>query len=117
MNKRRLGGDYEEKAAEFLRKQGLHIIEKNYRCKKGEVDLIARDGRYLVFAEVKYRSDGRAGDSLEAVDWKKQRRISGAAQQYLVTHYGTTDIACRFDVVGFDGEEIRWLPNAFEFCT
>lgn len=117
MNKRKIGGDYEARAAGFLQKQGLTIKEKNYRCKMGEVDLVARDGKYLVFVEVKYRSDGRSGASLAAVDRKKRRVISRVAQYYLVTHYGTTELACRFDVVGFDGEEICWIPNAFDFCT
>ena len=55
-NKRRTGGCYEAAAAVYLEKQGLVILRKNYRCRSGEIDLIARDGRYLVFIEVKYRN-------------------------------------------------------------
>ena len=62
MNKRKTGTEYEELAARWLIEKGYEILEKNYRCRIGEIDLIARDGRYLVFVEVKYRSDEKAGD-------------------------------------------------------
>ena len=85
--------------------------------RQGEIDIIARDGRYLVFVEVKYRRDGQTGDPLEAVDRAKQRRISRTAQYYCLTHgYGETT-PCRFDVaavLGTDGE-VRLVRNAFEF--
>ena len=67
MNKRKTGAEYEELAARWLTGTGFEILEKNYRCRIGEIDLIARDGRYLVFVEVKYRSDEKAGDPSEAV--------------------------------------------------
>ena len=68
MNKRETGSCYEELAAVCLQKKGYRIIERNYRCRQGEVDLVCRHGRYLVFVEVKYRSTGRMGGPLEAVD-------------------------------------------------
>ena len=61
MNKREVGSCYEELAAVCLQKKGYRIIERNYRCRQGEVDLVCRHGRYLVFVEVKYRSTGRMG--------------------------------------------------------
>ena len=61
MNKRKTGTEYEELAARWLTGKGFEILEKKYRCRIGEIDLIARDGRYLVFVEVKYRSDEKAG--------------------------------------------------------
>ena len=60
-NKRSMGSEYEKKAAEYLKASGCSICEMNYRCRFGEIDMIARDGKYLVFAEVKYRSDTGSG--------------------------------------------------------
>ena len=101
-------------AAEFLRNQGLRILEKNFRCRNGEIDLIARDGKYLVFIEVKYRKNQGSGSPFAAVGKQKQRTIIKVALFYLIRHGFQDDIPCRFDVVGIDGEEIRWIKNAFE---
>lgn len=114
-NKRKTGNDYENIAASFLRKQGLLILEHSFRVKRGEVDLIARDGEYLVFVEVKYRRGQGSGVSLAAVDKRKQRVISRVAQAYLC-RLGDDGIPCRFDVVGIDGKDITWVKNAFDFC-
>ena len=114
-NKRKLGGSYEDQAASFLQKQGLLILEHNFRCKRGEIDLIARDGRYLVFVEVKYRGFKCTGSALEAVDLHKQRMICKAAEYYLLTKCHSFEVPCRFDVVGFDGEQIHWIQDAFDF--
>lgn len=89
---------------------------KNFRCRYGEIDLIMRDGPYLVFVEVKYREDGRSGDSLSAVGKAKQRIISRVADFYLKTFAWNQEIPCRFDVVGFDGNRISWVQDAFEYC-
>lgn len=102
-------------AAEFLKKKGLRIMERNFRCRNGEIDLIARDGRYLVFIEVKYRKDRRSGSSFAAVGKQKQRTILKVELFYLIRNGFQDDIPCRFDVVGIDGEEIRWIKNAFEY--
>ena len=111
------GTAYERRAGEYLKEQGYELIGYNFRCRQGEIDIIARDGRYLVFVEVKYRRDGQTGDPLEAVDRAKQRRISRTAQYYCLTHgYGETT-PCRFDVaavLGTDGE-VRLVKHAFEF--
>lgn len=93
------------------------ILEKNYRCRQGEVDLIAKDGEYTVFVEVKYRRGRSAGDSLAAVHPAKQHAIGGVAVYYLYSHNGTLDCPCRFDVVGIDGKEIHWIKNAFEYSS
>ena len=98
MNKRKTGTEYEELAARWLTGKGFEILEKNYRCRIGEIDLIARDGRYLVFVEVKYRSDEKAGDPSEAVNWIPE------------------DMPCRFDVVSILGSEIYHIKNAFEYA-
>lgn len=113
MNKRSIGAVYERQAAEYLKSKGYQILENNYRCRIGEIDLIARDGRYLVFVEVKYRSDGFCGNALEAVTVRKQHTIRRVAQFYLLSHYLSEDIPCRFDVVGITGAEISLVKDAF----
>lgn len=113
MNKREIGSNYERCAAEFLKEKGMEILEYNYRIRSGEIDLIARDGAYLVFIEVKFRADTRRGTPLEAVDSRKQKTIVRTAQHYLLRHGYGMDTPCRFDVVGIAGEEITHIRNAF----
>ena len=115
INKRKTGSRYEKQAAAFLEKQGVRILERNFFCRSGEIDLVARDGNYLVFVEVKYRATAVSGEAAAAVDIRKQRRISRAAQFYLL-RYGYGEPPCRFDVVAIDGEEIHWIRNAFDYC-
>jgi putative endonuclease len=112
-NKRQVGSRYEQVAAAFLEKRGWTVLEKNYRCRRGEIDLICRDGRYLVFVEVKYRKDAHFGLPGEAVDWRKQQKIRKAASYYLYSHKLPEDTSCRFDVVGILGEQIDVIENAF----
>ena len=109
---RQTGTDYERAAGYYLEQLGYEILEYNYRCRAGEIDLIAKDGEYLVFCEVKYRSDGRKGSPLEAVDARKQRTIFRCAAHYL-TGRGNTDVPCRFDVIGIDGTAVTHVKNAF----
>ena len=92
------------------------ILRHNYRCRQGEIDLIAKDGEYLVFIEVKYRSQNRAGYSLDAVNLAKQKKISQVARYFLTAEYHCTEIPCRFDVVGIDGDSLHWVKDAFGFC-
>lgn len=115
-NKRRLGA-YKEKLAEaYLEAQGLKIIERNYRTRYEEIDLIAREDKTIVFVEVKYRSSDRYGTPLEAVDYKKKKRISMGAVSYLGRHnMSLSDTSVRFDVVGICKDEIEHVRNAFEF--
>lgn len=115
-NTRNTGTSYERKAAEYLEQQGLVILKHNYRCRQGEIDLIARDKEYLVFVEVKYRSQNRAGYSLDAVNPAKQKKISKVARYFLATEYHCTEIPCRFDVIGIDGGCLHWIKDAFGFC-
>lgn len=112
-NKRSLGGLYERKAADYLVSQGMKILCMNYRCRLGEIDLIGEDQGTIVFAEVKYRCKNTCGYGFDAVDYRKQKRISKTASYYLVTHKGTLDVPCRFDVVSFDGENLTWIKDAF----
>lgn len=112
-NNRETGSRHESQAAVFLTEQGYVILERNYRCRSGEIDLIAKDNGYLVFIEVKYRSSGYSGDPAEAVDMKKRHKIAGAARYYLLTHGYGEDIPCRFDVVAILGDEVRVVKDAF----
>ena len=117
MNKRTVGSEQERVAADYLKGQGYVIRQMNFRCRSGEIDIVASEGRYLVFVEVKYRSSGSAGDPLEAVGPKKQRQISRTAAVYLHMHGLSGDTPSRFDVVGITGDgTVRLLRNAFDYC-
>ena len=74
-NKRMAGSRYEQLAARYLEQKGMDVLELNYRCRTGEIDIIARDGGYLVFVEVKYRKTKRAGYALEAIDSRKAGQV------------------------------------------
>ncbi len=113
-NKREIGTNYERLAGDLLRKNGYEIVAYNFRCAAGEIDIIAKDGEYLVFCEVKYRKTTRAGYPLEAVSAAKQRRISKCAQYYIYKHQ-LYDVPCRFDVIGILGTKVQILKNAFDF--
>ena len=112
-NNRAVGSIYEEKIAAFLKQNGFVILERNYRCKQGEIDIIAKDGSYFVFIEVKYRASGSAGFSLEAIDHRKALRIRNAAVYYLYSHQLPEETPCRFDAAGIDGDEITYIRDAF----
>ena len=112
--RRKLGAIYEMQAAAYLKRKGYQILEQNFRCRQGEIDLIARDGGYLVFIEVKYRSSLKDGAPLEAVDRRKQRKVIRVAEYYLCMHPEQAALPCRFDVIGMEDCRIRLLRNAFD---
>lgn len=116
-NKRQIGAIYENMADEYLRKKGYRIVEKNFRTHYGEIDRIVRDkDNTLVFVEIKYRASEAFGDPLEAVDMRKQKRISRTALYYYTYHGYADNIPCRFDVIAIYGDEnITHIENAFEF--
>ena len=115
-NKRQVGGIYEQKAADYLSRQGFRIIEHNFYSRFGEIDLIAKDGKYLVFIEVKYRRDSACGTPLEAVTLKKQKRICRTALYYCGKNGYGDSTPCRFDVVAIEGEDkVIHIKNAFDF--
>lgn len=113
MNKRQIGTKWEQLAKEYLEVNGYYILEMNYRCKIGEIDIIAVQDNVLVFIEVKYRSSNQYGTAIEAVNYRKQNIIRRVADYYLVTKMHKTDICCRFDVVGIDGTKVTLVRNAF----
>lgn len=115
-NKRQIGGDYETVASEYLVNKGYTIVQINYRVRQAEIDIIAMDGRTIVFVEVKYRANIGSGHPLEAVDVRKQRRICRAALEYLMRNKISIDnTSIRFDVIGILGKEITHVENAFEY--
>lgn len=114
INKRKLGKEYEDIASAFLMKKGYEILEKNYWCRTGEIDIIAKDGEYLVFIEVKYRKNQAKGAPIEAVDYRKIRNITKVCRHYLYTHQISEDYPCRFDVVSIMGDDISLIQNAFD---
>ena len=115
-NTRQIGTAYEQLAADYLKAQGYEILEHNFRCGLGEIDLIAREGNYLVFVEVKYRSRSDCGYPSDAVNYKKQVRISNGAAYYLWKNYDSDQIRVRFDVVSIQGETVQLYKDAFPYC-
>ncbi|MDO4554458.1 MAG: YraN family protein [Lachnospiraceae bacterium] len=114
--KRKAGSLGEQLAAAYLEKKGFEILEYNYRCRQGEIDLIAREKEYLVFIEVKARRTKASGYPAEAVDLRKQQKICRTAQFYCLEHRIHTDCPIRFDVIEILGDKVRWIGNAFDFC-
>lgn len=92
----------------------MRILERNFRRgRNGEIDIIGRDGKYLVFVEVKYRSGDEKGNAAEAVTTAKQRTICRVADYYRYLHHYGEDTWVRYDVVAIQGEALHWIPNAF----
>ncbi len=114
-SRKETGRSGEDAAVRYLEQQGYSIIERNYRLRIGEVDIIARDGEYLVFIEVKTRRGRNFGSPFEAVDARKQRQICKVALSYL---HGK-EIPVRFDVVAVHldrrGFRVELLKDAFEY--
>ncbi|WP_434311698.1 YraN family protein [Hominifimenecus sp. rT4P-3] len=114
MNQREVGGRFEEQAAAYLQEQGIQILERNFRCRIGEIDLVAKEGEYFLFVEVKYRGSSRFGRPEEAVNPRKQKKICQVAQAYLQRHGLPEETYCRFDVVAVDGRgQLTYFRNAF----
>lgn len=113
MDRRKTGTEWEKTAAGYLQDQGMRIVERNFRCRQGEIDLVGRHQGYLVFVEVKYRRTDEKGSALDAVDGRKQRRICRAADYYRFLHGIGDDVAVRYDVVAVQDGRIWWLKNAF----
>jgi putative endonuclease len=109
----RAGARAEELCAELMRSAGLRVLARNWRCRHGEIDLVAEEGATLVFAEVRYRRDARFGGAAESVTAAKQARLVAAARLYLMRR---PEADCRFDVLLLDALEpgrIQWIRNAF----
>lgn len=110
-DKRQAGNRAEAQALAYLQRRGLIVLEKNYRCKQGEIDLVMQDGGALVFVEVRQRAEHDA--AALSIDGGKQRRLRRAAAHYLRRALPPPD--CRFDAVLVDGQgQVLWLQNAFD---
>jgi len=114
-----LGKEGERVAERYLKNKGYKVVERNYRCAAGEVDLIVVDRRVIVFVEVKTRSDDRFGTPVEAVHPAKQRKMAKTAQFFL-NQNGLEEREARFDVVGISWPGrtpiVEHIENAFELA-
>ena len=111
-DKKSKGQFAERRACRYLQRQGLKLVDKNYRCTRGEIDLIMRDKEQLVFVEVRYRENQRHGTGIDSVDSKKIKKLILTARHYLASHQ--LDVPARFDIVGFDASlNPQWISNAF----
>lgn len=115
MNQREKGKEQEEQAARYLVEHGFVLLEKNFRSRQGEVDLVGLHENCLVFVEVKYRKSASSGLPEEAVGSLKQSRICLASDYYRLTHPEEESRQIRYDVVAICGEEIHWHQNAFPY--
>ena len=109
---RALGAIAERRAAEFLQHKGYKVVDRNWTCRGGEIDLVCSDGDTLVFVEVRARSSTSHGTPLETVVDLKRRRLIRAAEIYLHLRK-CADRACRFDVVAITGDDIEHVEDAF----
>jgi putative endonuclease len=103
------GRQAEADAAAYLQQQGLTILARNYRCKAGEIDLIARHDNTLIFIEVRSRKSAQFGGAAASITPQKQRKLLLTAQHYLLSYRKPPP--CRFDAILFDGGKITWLKN------
>ncbi|MDP5189264.1 YraN family protein [Rheinheimera baltica] len=109
-----LGQLSEQLALDYLQRQGLTLLQQNFRCKAGEIDLVMQDGVCLVFVEVKYRASNAFGGAAAAVTVSKQQKLLRASRWYLQQHK-LTEQACRLDVIAIEGQapyQYHWIKNA-----
>lgn len=111
----------ERRAESWLTERGLELVERNYQCRAGEIDLVmldpaAGDTEVLAFIEVRQRGAGARVDSIDSVDFHKQQRLIRAAQHFLMSRPEWGEHACRFDVIGIDGRsgKTKWIRDAFD---
>jgi putative endonuclease len=110
-----VGSAFEQRALEYLQRQRMRVVARNFVCRGGEIDLVMRDTggeRALVFVEVRARRSRQYAAAAASIGVRKQQRLIHAAQHYLSTWRGALP-ACRFDVVAFDAGRIIWLRDAF----
>ena len=114
----RTGNDAEFRACQYLAEQGLELIERNFHCRYGEIDLVMRDQRTIVFVEVRFRQADSLVDGAQSITAGKQRRLVRSASYYLQRHKLNDTIPARIDVVAVtqgEGEhQFDWIKNAIE---
>jgi putative endonuclease len=107
-----IGATGEDRAVDYLVRSGMRIVERNYRCKLGELDVIARDADTLVFVEVRSRRSAEYGNALDAISWHKRRRVSRMAMAYVAARKPRF-VEARFDVVAITGDEVVHVKDAW----
>ncbi|MFL6547451.1 MAG: YraN family protein [Povalibacter sp.] len=116
-HRKQFGVRGEDAALEFLTARKLQLIERNYRCRGGEIDLVMLDGGTLALIEVRYRANSNFGGAAASVTWHKQRRIICASRHLLLTRAALRHYPARFDVIAVspasEGVEIEWIRAAF----
>ncbi|WP_338846338.1 YraN family protein [Massilia sp. W12] len=106
------GAQAEDAALRWLQQRGLRLLTRNYRCRRGEIDLVMQDGACVVFVEVRQRSSAWAGGAAASVDRAKQRRLQAAAAHWLQRQKRMPN--CRFDLLALDGEQVQWIKNIIQ---
>lgn len=117
-----IGQHAEDLALQFLQSKGMQLIDRNYRCKMGEIDLIMQHDTELVFVEVRYRKHTNFGSGAESVDYRKQQKILKSAEHFLQYQSKYAALPCRIDVVSITAmhkisdqqTDIDWIPNAIQ---
>lgn len=112
MNRAEKGRGAEDAAADYFLSRGCRVLEKNFRAKVGEIDLIVQDGEEAVFVEVRARASAAFGGAAASVDGRKRLKIIRAAEVWRQARHWNG--ACRFDVVAIDGEKFDHIPGAFD---
>ncbi len=117
LSKRALGDELEKFAEKELVRHGCKIIERNFQCKLGEIDIIAKDKQHLIFVEVRYRKSDHFGGADVSVDLKKQQKLIRTASLYLQKNKLTNKVPARFDVMAITGNinkpDYNWIKDAF----
>jgi putative endonuclease len=115
--RKQFGATAEDAALRYLSERKLQLIQRNYRCRTGEIDLVMLEGRTLALIEVRYRADASFGGAAASVTWHKQRRIASASRHLLLTRHDLRRYPARFDVVAVtpvrEGLQIEWIRAAF----
>lgn len=114
------GAEAEQVARDFLSSRGLTIVATNFRCRRGEIDIIANHAGTLVFAEVRLRSNRHFGDGADSIDSRKQQRLVRAAEYYLAEKWRGEPPPCRFDALSLSPApdkmppyHVEWIQDAF----
>ena len=112
MTSQETGHRAEQAALDYLLTHGFTLVRRNFSCKMGEIDLILKDSKTLIFVEVRLRHNPYYGSGAESVTFKKRRKIINTAQFFLLKFPLQGNLDCRFDVISMDGK-IEWIKNAF----
>ena len=111
------GEAFESLALDFLKSKGLRLVERNFHCRHGEIDLVMMDNRDLVFVEVRFRKNPRFGGAAQSISIHKQKKIRITAERFLQLNAKLGFQGCRFDVLAIDGvgptQKIDWILDAF----